>query len=221
MHAKCTIWNVVPYLSSHPSYVELLLLYAKYCTNACLYRWLCFYRLIFISGCAFIIFIGNTRVFSQQLWLWEYLVSSMWSCYYICYMYSTCVCMYIYRWWHFYNLSNIHSHYVHVREAVTTIYVLCTILVHAWTSGCAFMIFIGNRVFWRATAHSFNSCECCYIWLWGRPYLVSSDNFLSGMPCVCMYHVLWPYQPLCSEYQLTNFTTHRNTVLLRVLKAVL
>ena len=30
---------------------------------------------IFISGCALIIFIGNTRVFSQQLWLWEYLFS--------------------------------------------------------------------------------------------------------------------------------------------------
>jgi len=71
MHAKCTIRNLVPYLSSHLScrssaaqmvqtYVELLLLYAKYCTYACLYRWLHFIDcLIFISGCAFIIFIGN------------------------------------------------------------------------------------------------------------------------------------------------------------------
>jgi len=53
MHAKCTIRNLVPYLSSHLScrssaaqmvqtYVELLLLYAKYCTYACLYRWLHF-----------------------------------------------------------------------------------------------------------------------------------------------------------------------------------
>ena len=91
MHAKCTIQILVPYLSSHPSccssaaqmvrtYVELFLLYARYCTYACLYQWLRFYRLSNIHSH---LVCGAVTIYA---------------------MYSTCVCMY--RWLHFYNLSN-------------------------------------------------------------------------------------------------------------------